>query len=63
MIKFIRINISILYYLKKQKNYTLGLVKYAILGLAQQVFVSKYLINLPSEKDLKMIIDNEKEKW
>ena len=28
-----------------------ALVKYAIMGLPQQVFVSKYLINLPSEKE------------
>ena len=39
-----------------------ALVKYATMGLPQQVFVSKYLINLPSEKELQMIIDEEKEK-
>ena len=39
-----------------------ALVKYATMGLSQQVFVSKYLINLPSEKELQMIIENEKEK-
>ena len=39
-----------------------ALVKYATMGLSQQVFVSKYLINLPSEKELKMIIENEKRK-
>ncbi|MEO7044583.1 MAG: PDDEXK nuclease domain-containing protein [Ferruginibacter sp.] len=39
-----------------------ALVKYATMGLPQQVFVSKYLINLPSEKELQMIIENEKGK-
>lgn len=34
-----------------------SLVKYATAGLAHQVFVSKYLINLPTEKELKHIID------
>ena len=37
-------------------------VKYATMGLPQQVFVSKYLINLPSEKELKKISEGEKEK-
>ena len=39
-----------------------ALVKYATMGLPQQVFVSKYLVNLPSEKDLKQIIEVEKTK-
>lgn len=39
------------------KNETL--VKYATSGLAQKIFVSKYLINLPSEKQLKQIIKEE----
>ena len=39
-----------------------ALVKYATMGLPQQVFVSKYLINLPSEKELQKIIEQEKEK-
>jgi predicted nuclease of restriction endonuclease-like (RecB) superfamily len=39
-----------------------ALVKYATLGLPQQVFVSKYLINLPSEKELQEIVEEEKEK-
>ena len=39
-----------------------ALVKYATMGLSQQVFVSKYLINLPSEKELQKIIEDEKEK-
>jgi len=42
------------------KNETL--VKYATMGLPQQVFVSKYLINLPTEKELQKIIEEEKEK-
>jgi predicted nuclease of restriction endonuclease-like (RecB) superfamily len=42
------------------KNETL--VKYATTGLAQQVFVSKYMINLPSEKELEHIIDEEQRK-
>jgi hypothetical protein len=39
-----------------------ALVKYATMGLPQQVFVSKYLINLPSEKELQNIIKGEKGK-
>ncbi len=39
-----------------------ALVKYATMGLPQQVFVSKYLINLPSEEELQKIIEDEKEK-
>ena len=39
-----------------------ALVKYATMGLPQQVFVSKYLINLPGEEELKKIIEDEKEK-
>jgi predicted nuclease of restriction endonuclease-like (RecB) superfamily len=33
-----------------------ALVKYATMGLPQQVFVSKYLINLPTEKELQLIL-------
>ncbi|MEO6730913.1 MAG: PDDEXK nuclease domain-containing protein [Ferruginibacter sp.] len=39
-----------------------ALVKYATMGLPQKVFVSKYLINLPSEKELQKIIEEEKDK-
>lgn len=39
------------------KNETL--VKYATSGLPQKVFVSKYLINLPSERELQQIIEEE----
>ncbi len=39
-----------------------ALVKYATMGLSQPVFVSKYLINLPSETNLQKIIMEEKEK-
>ncbi len=39
-----------------------ALVKYATMGLPQQVFVSKYLINLPREEELQKIIEEEKEK-
>jgi hypothetical protein len=39
-----------------------ALVKYATMGFPQQVFVYKYLINLPSEKELQKIIEEEKEK-
>lgn len=42
------------------KNQTL--VKYATSGLAQQVFVSKYMINLPSEAELEKIIEEEQQK-
>lgn len=36
-----------------------ALVKYATMGLAHQVFVSKYMVNLPTEKELKQIIEQE----
>lgn len=36
-----------------------ALVKYATMGLPQQVFVSKYLVNLPSEGELKQIVEGE----
>jgi len=39
-----------------------ALAKYATMGLPQQVFVSKYLVNLPGEKELQKIIEEEKEK-
>lgn len=42
------------------KNETL--VKYATSGLSQKVFVSKYLINLPSEEQLRGIIEQEQDK-
>jgi hypothetical protein len=38
------------------------LVKYATGGLSQKVFVSKYLINLPKEEELKKIIIEEQNK-
>jgi hypothetical protein len=37
-----------------------ALVKYATMGLPQQVFVNKYLVNFPSEKDLENIIKGMK---
>ena len=37
-----------------------ALVKYATMGLPQQVFVSKYLITLPSEEELQKTIAEEK---
>jgi len=40
-----------------------NLVKYATANLSQQVFVSKYLINLPNENDLKKIIEEEQKKF
>jgi predicted nuclease of restriction endonuclease-like (RecB) superfamily len=42
------------------KNETL--VKYATGGLSQQIFVSKYLLNLPSEAALRQIIQQEQQK-
>ena len=38
------------------------LVKYATAGMAQQVFVSKYLVHLPSEAELTRFIQDEQEK-
>ena len=40
-----------------------ALVKYATMGLAQQVFVSKYLVSLPTESELKMIVEEEKDRF
>lgn len=40
-----------------------NLVKYATANLSQPVFVSKYLINLPNENDLKKIIEEEQKKF
>jgi len=39
-----------------------NLVKFATSGLSNQIFVSKYLIRLPKEEDLKKIIQEEQEK-
>jgi hypothetical protein len=38
------------------------LVKYATTGLAQPIFVSKYMTNLPSERELQNIIEEERQK-
>lgn len=40
-----------------------NLVKYATANLTQQVFVSKYLMNLPNEKELRKIIEEEQNKF
>ena len=40
-----------------------NLVKYATANLSHHVFVSKYLINLPNENDLKKIIEEEQKKF
>ena len=39
-----------------------ALVKYATMGLPQKVFVSKYLVNLPTELELQKVINEEREK-
>lgn len=39
-----------------------ALVKYSTMGLPHQLFVSKYLINLPSEKELLLILEKERVK-
>ena len=38
------------------------LVKYATAGLPQPIFVSKYMTNLPTERELQNIIEEEKQK-
>lgn len=38
-----------------------ALVKYATMGLPQKIFVSKYMINLPTEKELKNILEAEQD--
>ncbi|MEI6753333.1 MAG: PDDEXK nuclease domain-containing protein [Paludibacter sp.] len=40
-----------------------NLVRYATTGLNQQLFVNKYMLNLPNEEELKMIIEEEQIKW
>jgi hypothetical protein len=50
--------IGIILCAKKNEN----LVKYATSHLPQQVFVSKYLINLPTEMELEKIIEEEQNK-
>ena len=40
-----------------------SLVKYATAGLPYKIFVSKYMINLPNEEELKRIIQAEQEKY
>ena len=44
-------------------NKNTQLVKYATTGMTQQVFVSKYLIHLPSEDELQKFIQNENNKF
>ena len=39
-----------------------NLVKYATTGLPQQVFVNKYMLNLPAEDELEKIIAEEQDK-
>ena len=39
------------------------LVEYATTGLAHEVFVSKYLVQLPSVEELKMLIANDRKKF
>ena len=43
-----------------QKNETL--VRYATTGLAEQLFVSKYRVNLPSEEELQALVREEQER-
>jgi len=40
-----------------------ALVEYATAGLPQEVFVSKYLVQLPTVEELKMLIANDREKF
>lgn len=39
-----------------------NLVQYATKGLSQQVFVNKYMINLPKEEELRKIIEDEQQR-
>jgi hypothetical protein len=50
--------ISIILCASKNEN----LVKYATTGLPQQVFVNKYMLNLPQETELQKIIEEEQRK-
>ncbi len=58
MIKGDKSPVGIILCASKNEN----LVKYATTGLSHQVFVSKYLVNLPSELELKEIIEEEQKK-
>ena len=40
-----------------------NLVKYATAGLSHEVFVSKYLLKLPNEVDLKKIMEKDRDKF
>ncbi len=40
-----------------------SLVKYATAGLPHKLFVSRYMINLPNEEELKSIIRAEQDKF
>ena len=44
-----------------QKNDTL--VRYATSGLSEQLFVSKYRLNLPSEAELQALVQQEQARW
>jgi len=44
-----------------QKNDTL--VRYATTGLSEQLFVSKYRVNLPSETELQQLLRDEQARW
>jgi predicted nuclease of restriction endonuclease-like (RecB) superfamily len=44
-----------------QKNDTL--VRYATSGLSEQLFISKYRLNLPSEAELQVLIQQEQARW
>jgi YhcG PDDEXK nuclease domain len=44
-----------------QKNDTL--VHYATSGLSEQLFVSKYRLNLPSEAELQALVQQEQAHW
>ena len=39
-----------------------NLVRFATAGLPQQVFVNKYMLNLPNEDELRKIIEEEQQK-
>jgi hypothetical protein len=43
-----------------QKNDTL--VRYATTGMAEQLFVGKYQMNLPSEEELRQLVQEEQER-
>lgn len=52
-----------IYVLHESKdNCPYSLVRYATTGMTEQLFVSKYQVNLPSEEELQQLVREEQER-